>query len=106
MDVVDLRADGESAEETDYATCQMCSNGKICYVHIMEPPDLDENFNVGCVCAEKMSGDYKGPKRRENRLRNRAVRRKDRSALVDCGLSIPQLSGSQASSQCHRVAKR
>ena len=37
---------------------------------------MDENFDVGCVCAEKMSGDYEGPKRRENRLRNRAVRRK------------------------------
>jgi hypothetical protein len=76
VDVVDLRADGESADETDYATCQMCGNEKIRYVHIMEHPDLDENFDVGCVCAEKMSGDYEGPKRRENRLRNRAVRRK------------------------------
>ena len=73
VDVVDLRADGESADETDYATCQMCRNEKICYVHIMEHPDLDESFDVGCVCAEKMSGDYEGPKRREAKLRNRAV---------------------------------
>ena len=36
VDVVDLRADGESADETDYATCQMCGNEKIRYVHIME----------------------------------------------------------------------
>lgn len=50
-------------------------NEKIRYVHIMEHPDLDENFEVGCVCAEKMSGDYEGPKRREAKLRNRAVRR-------------------------------
>ncbi|WP_454004295.1 hypothetical protein [Alcaligenes sp. Marseille-Q7550] len=75
MDVVDLRADGEPADETDYATCQICGNEKIRYVHIMEHPDLDENFEVGCVCAEKMSGDYEGPKRREAKLRNRAVRR-------------------------------
>jgi hypothetical protein len=75
VDVVDLRADGEPADETDYATCQMCGNEKIRYVHIMEHPDLDENFEVGCVCAEKMSGDYEGPKRREAKLRNRAVRR-------------------------------
>ena len=60
VDVVDLRADGESADETDYATCQMCGNEKIRYVHIMEHPDLDENFEVGCVCAEKMSDDYEG----------------------------------------------
>ena len=60
VDVVDLRADGESADETDYATCQMCGNEKIRYVHIMEHPELDENFDVGCVCAEKMSGDTRG----------------------------------------------
>jgi len=75
VDVVDLRSDGESAEETNYATCQMCGNEKIRYVHFMEHPDLEEQFDVGCVCAEKMSGDYTGPKVRENRLRNRAVRR-------------------------------
>ena len=75
VDVVYLRADGESADETDYATCQMCGNEKIRYVHIMEHPDLDETFDVGCVCAEKMSGDYEGPKRREAKLRNRAARR-------------------------------
>ena len=62
VDVVDLRADGESADETDYATCQMCGNEKIRYIHIMEHPDLDESFDVGCVCAEKMSGDYEEPK--------------------------------------------
>lgn len=58
-----------------YATCQMCGNEKIRYVHIMKHPDLDENFDVGCVCAEKMSSDYEGPKRREAKLRNRAARR-------------------------------
>ena len=62
VDVVDLRADGESADETDYATCQMCGNEMIRYIHIMEHPDLDESFDVGCVCDEKMSGDYEGPK--------------------------------------------
>lgn len=75
MDVVDLRTDGESADETDYATWQMCGNEKIRYVHIMKHPDLDENFDVGCVCAEKMSDDYDGPTRWEARLRNRATRR-------------------------------
>ena len=75
VDVIDLRGDGESAEDTEYAVCQMCGNEKIRYVHIMEHPDLDENFDVGCVCAEKMSGDYEGPQRREAKLRNRAARR-------------------------------
>lgn len=34
VDVVDLRADGESADETDYATCQMCGNEKTRYLYI------------------------------------------------------------------------
>lgn len=75
VDVVNLRADGEPADDTDYATCQMCGNEKIRYVHIMEHPDVEEALDVGCVCAEKMSDDYDGPKRREARLRNRASRR-------------------------------
>ena len=41
----------------------------------MEHPDGAEALDVGCVCAEKMSDDYDGPKRREARLRNRASRR-------------------------------
>ena len=75
VDVVDLRADGEPADETDYATCQMCGNEKIRYVHIMKHLDLGEHFEVGFVCAEKMSDDYEGPRQREARLRNRAARR-------------------------------
>jgi hypothetical protein len=34
----------------------------------MENMDLNENFDVGCVCAQKMSGDYEGPKRREAQI--------------------------------------
>jgi hypothetical protein len=75
VDVVDLRGGGESADETDYATCEMCGNEKIRYVHVMEHADLENHFNVGCVCAEKMSDDYAGPRVRETRLRNRAARR-------------------------------
>lgn len=75
VDVVDLRPDGGHAEETDYAICQMCGNEKIRYVHVMRHPDFDEQFNVGCVCAEKMSGDSVGPKQRETKLRNRSIRK-------------------------------
>jgi hypothetical protein len=41
----------------------------------MKHPDLEEQFNVGCVCAEKMSGDSVGPKQRETKLRNRSIRK-------------------------------
>lgn len=53
VDVVDLRSDGEPAEEADQARCPMCGNERIRYVHVMEHPDLDENFDVGVrLCRE------------------------------------------------------
>lgn len=36
---------------------------------------MSARFDVGCICAEKMSDDYIGPKAREGDLRNRAARR-------------------------------
>lgn len=73
--VYDVREEGESPEETDYKTCQMCGNEKIRLVHVMSHDDYEENLEVGCVCAEKMSNDYVGPKLRERELRNKALRR-------------------------------
>ncbi|MBI4968150.1 MAG: hypothetical protein HZC25_08550 [Rhodospirillales bacterium] len=75
IDVIDVRGDGQSTDETDYETCEMCGNEKIRYVHVMEHPDLETNFRVGCICAEKMSDDYVNPRRLESKLRNRAARR-------------------------------
>jgi len=75
IDVVDLRGDGSDADETSYETCQMCGHEKIRFVHVMEHTDQEDSLRVGCVCAEKMSGDYVGPKQREAKLRNRAARR-------------------------------
>lgn len=53
----------------------MCGQEKIRYVHIMEHKGYGK-LNVGCICAEKMSNDYTGPKEREKPLRNRTNRRK------------------------------
>jgi hypothetical protein len=53
----------------------MCGNERIRYVHVVEHPEIAETYTVGCVCAEKMTGDYLNPQRRENDLRNRANRR-------------------------------
>ncbi len=75
IDVIDLRANGEPASETDYANCQMCGQEKLRYVHIMEHSDYHRTLEVGCVCAEKMTEDYLTPKKRESHLRNRASRR-------------------------------
>lgn len=62
-------------EEGRYETCQMCGRPEIRFVHVMRHPNVSECFNVGCVCAEKMSDDYKGPKARESKLISRAAQR-------------------------------
>jgi hypothetical protein len=58
------------------ATCEMCETQAIRYVHSMHHPDYPAGLQVGCVCAEKMSGDYEGPQRREKALRSAAGRKK------------------------------
>ena len=73
--VYDIRKDGSSPEEADYEVCQMCGNERIRYVHVMSHPEYPKSLNVGCICAEKMSDDYVGPKKREKNLRNIASRR-------------------------------
>ena len=75
INVIDVREDGRSADETDYEVCMMCGNEKIRYVHVLEHPDVDEEYIVGCVCAEKMTNDYYNPRQRENALRNKTNRR-------------------------------
>lgn len=75
VDVFDVRADGAPVEETNYETCEMCGNERIRFVHLMRHQEHDGELRVGCVCAEKMSGDYQTPKRREKVLRSRADRR-------------------------------
>lgn len=74
-DVIDVRRDGQNEDETEYETCMMCGNEKIRYVHIVEHAEIDDEFKVGCVCAEKMTNDYINPGKRENELRNRSKRR-------------------------------
>lgn len=75
QDVIDVREDGQSVEETNYETCMMCNNERIRYVHIVTHPEVAEDFLVGCICAEKMTNDYVTPKRLEKKLRQRTARR-------------------------------
>jgi len=57
----------EDLEEAS-ETCQMCGHENIRYVHYMQHQDYSDTLGVGCVCAEKMSGDYTNPKLREKKL--------------------------------------
>lgn len=73
--VYDIREDGQSADETDYETCMMCNNERIRFVHVVTHKDVEEDFKVGCVCAEKLTSDYVTSRRLETALRNKANRR-------------------------------
>ena len=73
--VIDIREDGQSIEETEYETCMMCNNERIRFVHIVSHKDFGEKLKVGCVCAEKMTDDYINPKKHERKLKNKAQRR-------------------------------
>ena len=76
LDVVDVRAGGESSDEANYESCEMCGHERIRFVHIMQNLEHLSELRVGCVCAEKMSDDYVTPKKRERVLLSRATRRK------------------------------
>ena len=77
VDVIDLRPNDEPVESVDYATCEMCGHEQIRFVHIMEHDEYDGRLSAGCICAEKMLGDSAGPKQREQRLRNKATRKRN-----------------------------
>lgn len=77
VDCVDIFEDAINDEDTEYETCEMCQNERIRYVHILKHPDYPETMRVGCVCAEKMTGDYETHKEDERRLRNRSARRRN-----------------------------
>jgi len=71
---IDLGADGPM-DDSDYATCQMCGQEKIRFVHVMCHPKVEEQLSVGCICAGKMTGDYEAAERREAVLKNKAARK-------------------------------
>lgn len=75
IDVYDLREDGSTPEETSYATCEMCGNERIRYVHVLEHDDYHATIEVGCVCAEKLTDDYVSPRAREKRLKSKSARK-------------------------------
>jgi hypothetical protein len=77
VDVYDIREDGQNAEDTEYATCEMCGKEQVRFVHIIEHDNVPERLNVGCICAMKLSGDYVNPERHESRLRRKALRKKN-----------------------------
>jgi len=75
VDVIDVRDDGQPADETDYEKCMMCGNEKIGYWLMVEQKGLDGKYRVGCICAEKMTEDYINPREREKELKRKSNER-------------------------------
>ena len=75
QNVIDVRGEDQGPDDTNYQTCMMCNKEHIRYVHIVTHPDIQEEFSVGCICAQKMTGDYVTPKLKEKALKMRAARR-------------------------------
>lgn len=75
VDVYDVRENGESVEETNYETCMMCNNERIRFVHVVTHYQIEGEFKVGCICAEKMTDDYINPKLLEHELKSRTTKR-------------------------------
>lgn len=77
VDVEDVCEGVVGDEERVYEQCQMCTNERIRYVHILRHPEFDGELRVGCDCASKMTEDYENPLQREKDLRNRANRKRN-----------------------------
>ena len=58
-----------------YASCDLCGNEKVRYLHYMEHPDYDSHLCVGCICAGILEGDELAAKKRERDFKNRAKRK-------------------------------
>jgi len=75
IDVIDIREDGQPIDETEYEKCMKCGNERIRYVHIVEHKEIDQQYRVGCICAEGMTEDYVNPQRREKELKRKSNER-------------------------------
>jgi len=66
--------DIEDFGEQSYA-CEMCEFQSIRYIHYMKHSKYEEVIGVGCVCAEKMEGDYSRARLRDDLMKKRSQKR-------------------------------
>ena len=62
------------------ATCEMCEERVIRYVHEMHHVDYPEPLFTGCICAGNMEQDMQAAREREQKVRNKAANRARRRA--------------------------
>jgi hypothetical protein len=75
LHVIDLNPDDLPSFDVDYATCEVCGQHQIRFVHTLVHDEWDDEIKVGCVCSEKLTGDYVNPKQQEKELKQTAKRR-------------------------------
>lgn len=49
--------------------CQHCGKESVRFVHVLTNPNYKEEYRVGCVCAEKLTGDPEGVREKERARR-------------------------------------
>ncbi|MGB7581394.1 MAG: hypothetical protein WBL85_02960 [Sedimentisphaerales bacterium] len=59
VDEWDLREDGSSPDETNYATCEACNHYPVRYVHVLQHDKYPDKIKVGRDCAGNLTEDYK-----------------------------------------------
>lgn len=72
--VIDIKEDNQGIDDIKYETCMMCNKERIRFIHILKHKKIEEEFRVGCICAEKMTNDTVTPKKLETKLKLRASR--------------------------------
>ena len=77
VDVYDVRGDGATANEAEYATCEMCERERIRFVHILEHDTFRDQLRVGRICAQNLSEDYINPRIKEAALKSKAKRKEN-----------------------------
>ncbi len=74
IDMFDAKGDEE--DELSYATCDLCGNTNVRFVHVMKHDQWPEVFEVGCVCAGIMEGNIDAARDRERSMKNKKSRLK------------------------------
>lgn len=73
----------EVSDHGDYLKdCQWCGVAQFRYGHLMTHPEVADQIEVGCVCAEKMAQDYNG-KAAERKMRSIESNRRRFNRVVD-----------------------
>lgn len=69
VNVIDMEHDGNQ--------CELCDCKRVRFIHVMEHERYFEPLYVGCICAGIMEGDILAAKERDNKMKNRAKRRRN-----------------------------